>query len=144
MKFSSGWLLLVSSAIIMVVMVGGFAPVAVRSNRFDGSPFTPSSHQKEGPLCLLAAPAEKVYVLSTEEEVTQAVHTIVEAAATQAIADRGHFALAIPGGSILKILSSLDPSSGWVSKTTLAYVNHKCVPNDDLSSSIHAKVREEA
>lgn len=28
----------------------------------------------------------------------------------------------------------------WVSKTTLAYVNHKCVANDDLSSAIHAKV----
>jgi hypothetical protein len=89
---------------------------------------------------LAAAPAKHVWILKTEAEVTQAVHVIVEDAARRAIAERGHFALAIPGGSVLKVLSSLD-AGDWASKTTLAYVNHKCVPNDDLSSAIHAKVR---
>ena len=86
------------------------------------------------------APAKSVWILPTEEQVTKAVHQIVEEAASRAIAERGHFALAIPGGSVLKVLSSLE-AGDWVSKTTLAYVNHKCVPNDDLNSAIHAKVR---
>ena len=89
---------------------------------------------------LAAAPAKEVWILKTEADVTQAVHKIVEDAASKAIGERGHFALAIPGGSVLKVLSSLD-AGDWVSKTTLAYVNHKCVPNDDLSSAIHAKLR---
>ena len=58
------------------------------------------------PICssaLAAAPAKDVWILPTEEEVTQAVHQIVERAAQEAIAERGHFALAIPGGSVLKV-----------------------------------------
>jgi len=92
---------------------------------------------------LSAAPAKTVWILPTEKDVTHAVHQIVLDAAKRAIAERGHFALAIPGGSVLKVLSSLEITDGadWVSKTTLAYVNHKCVPNDDLSSAIHAKAR---
>ncbi len=54
---------------------------------------------------------------------------------------KGHFALAIPGGSVLKVLSSLNPSSDWASKTTLAFVNHKCVPIDDVKSAIEAQAR---
>lgn len=91
---------------------------------------------------LRAAPAKKVHVLPTEDEVTSAVHTIVQQAAKHAIATRGHFALAIPGGSVLKVLSSLEPHSDWVKKTTLAFVNHKCVPIDDTSSAIEAQARE--
>jgi 6-phosphogluconolactonase len=100
--------------------------------------------------CFMAAPASEVWILPTEQDVTKAVHKIVQEAAKKAIEERGHFALAIPGGSVLQILSRLEPSKDiddnddsdtidWVSKTTLAYVNHKCVPNDDLSSAIHAK-----
>ena len=87
------------------------------------------------------APAKDVIVLPTEEDVARAVHLILEKAANKAISEKGTFALAIPGGSVLKVLSSLEPSGDWVSKTTLAYVNHKCVPNDDLSSAIHAKAK---
>jgi len=90
---------------------------------------------------LHAAPAKKVHVLPTEAEVTSAVHQIVESAAKKAIETRGHFALAIPGGSVLKVLSTLDPSSDWAQKTTLAFVNHKCVPIDDVSSAIEAQAR---
>ena len=90
---------------------------------------------------LNAAPAKKVHVLPTENEVTQAVHQIVESCAQKAISERGHFALAIPGGSVLKVLSSLDPSDDWVSKTTLCFVNHKCVDITDESSAIEAQAR---
>ena len=62
-----------------------------------------------------AAPAKKVHIFPTEEEVTSAVHQIVESAANDAIASKGSFALAIPGGSVLKVLSTLDPSSDWPS-----------------------------
>ena len=91
---------------------------------------------------LHAAPAKRVHILPTEEEVTNAVHQIVESCAKQAIASRGNFALAIPGGSVLKVLSSLDTSSSdWVSKTTLCFVNHKCVDVTDVSSAIEAQAR---
>merc|ERR1711966_540382 len=74
-------------------------------------------------------------------EVTQAVHRLVESCAKQAISRRGHFALAIPGGAVLKVLSSLDPLDDWVSKTTLCFVNHKCVDITDESSAIEAQAR---
>lgn len=61
----------------------------------------------------------------------------VEQAAEKAIAERGHFALAIPGGSVLKMLAGTAPS--WAQSTTLAYVNHKCVAMDDKSLATHAK-----
>ncbi|GAX11018.1 6-phosphogluconolactonase [Fistulifera solaris] len=86
-------------------------------------------------------PAKDVWILPTEQDVSKAVHSILENAANKAIAEKGSFALAIPGGSVLTVLSSLEPKGDWVSKTTLAYVNHKCVPNEDLSSAIHAKAR---
>lgn len=91
---------------------------------------------------LQAAPASKVHILPTEADVSSAVHQIVESAAKNAISARGHFALAIPGGSVLKVLSSLDPDSDWVQKTTLAFVNHKCVSIDDVSSAIEAQARK--
>lgn len=91
---------------------------------------------------LQAAPAQKVHVLPTEADVSAAVHKIVESAAKEAIAARGHFALAIPGGSVLNVLSTLDPDSDWAEKTTLAFVNHKCMAIDDVSGAIEAQARE--
>lgn len=55
------------------------------------------------PSSIAAAPAKDVWILPSEEEVTLAVHKIVEKAASDAICERGHFALAIPGGSVLKV-----------------------------------------
>jgi len=57
--------------------------------------------------------------------------------AKTAIAERGSFALAIPGGSILKMLVGSEPA--WAPRTTLAYVNHKCVAMDDADLATHAK-----
>jgi 6-phosphogluconolactonase len=66
---------------------------------------------------------------------------MVEAAAQKAIQERGHFTLAIPGGSILKMLAGLEGKStiDW-SKVTLAYVNHRAVPNHD-DTATHFKAQ---
>lgn len=61
-----------------------------------------------------------------------------------AINKKGSFNIAVPGGSVLKLLSTLkehkeDKSIEW-SKMNFFYVNHKCVPNDDVSST-HFKAK---
>jgi|EP00908_Phaeocystis_cordata_P008863 6-phosphogluconolactonase len=61
----------------------------------------------------------------------------VNAAAAAAISERGHFAIAIPGGSVLKMLKDTAPE--WAAKSTLAYVNHKAVAMDDIELATHAK-----
>jgi 6-phosphogluconolactonase len=97
-----------------------------------------------------AAPVESVRVLTDASAVGAAVSEIVRQAARRAIAERGHFALAIPGGSILKMLvdcvvddNGVDngdsDANSWTSQTTLVYVNHKCVAMDDEQLSTHAK-----
>lgn len=88
-----------------------------------------------------ATPASQVQVLADADAVGTAVRTLVRDAAKAAIADRGYFALAIPGGSILKMLVGDDILEGedWTTKTTIAYVNHKCVPMDDGDLATHAK-----
>lgn len=85
-----------------------------------------------------------VRIFPDADTVGAAVREILVQAAEQAIAERGHFALAIPGGSILKMLigSSSPTSEGviaWTSQTTLAFVNHKCVAMDDEKLATHAK-----
>mmetsp|Transcript_5448 Transcript_5448/g.18083 ORF Transcript_5448/g.18083 Transcript_5448/m.18083 type:complete len:338 (+) Transcript_5448:62-1075(+) len=96
------------------------------------------------PAASAAAPAgsagpvspERVNVLQDASAVAASVAARVESAAEAAIAERGHFALAIPGGSVLKMLQS---SPSFADRTTLAYVNHKAVPMDDASLATHAK-----
>jgi 6-phosphogluconolactonase len=87
-----------------------------------------------------AAPASTnaVRILPDADAVGAAVREIVEQAAAKAIAERGHFALAIPGGSILKMLVGLS-GDDWTASTTLAYINHKCVPMDEPNLATHAK-----
>jgi 6-phosphogluconolactonase len=91
-------------------------------------------------------PADQVKVLADAKAVGDAVRNLVKDAAVEAIAARGHFALAIPGGSILKMLVGDDilktngvDDDDWTAKTTLAYVNHKCVAIDDADLATHAK-----
>jgi 6-phosphogluconolactonase/Glucosamine-6-phosphate isomerase/deaminase len=68
---------------------------------------------------------------------------IVSQEAKRAIQERGHFALAIPGGSILKMLAGeISDQKEWTCKTTIAYVNHKCVSMDDETLATHAKARK--
>jgi 6-phosphogluconolactonase len=84
-----------------------------------------------------ATPVEQVVVLPDADAVGARIRQIVQDAATAAIADHGHFMLAIPGGSILKML--VGSGGEWTSKTTIAYVNHKCVAMDDSDLATHAK-----
>jgi 6-phosphogluconolactonase len=78
-----------------------------------------------------------VVVLKDADAVGAKVREILETAAEKAIKERGYFALAIPGGSILKML--VGSKGSWTSKTSLVYVNHKCVPMDDEQLATHAK-----
>lgn len=99
---------------------------------------------------------DRVRVLSDATAVGAEVRQMVETAAAQAIAARGHFYLAIPGGSILKMLAGCgagaggggddeddeDSTNAWTRFTTLAYVNHKCVSMEDTALATHAKARQ--
>lgn len=76
-------------------------------------------------------------------KIGKSIRDIVSQAASRAIQERGHFALAIPGGSILKMLAgNIEDKDEWTSKTTLFYVNHKCVAMDDKDLATHAKARK--
>ena len=86
-----------------------------------------------------AAPSDSVVILPNADAVGAKIRDILQEAATKAIQERGHFALAIPGGSILKMLVGSGQQQDWTSQTTLVYVNHKCVPMDDESLATHAK-----
>lgn len=87
-----------------------------------------------------------VEVLPDEAAVADFLCSTVEAAAAAAIAERGVFTLAIPGGSVLKALGGLAQRTSipWAEgKVKLFFVNHKtCVPNDDSSTSSYAKARK--
>ncbi|PNH06542.1 putative 6-phosphogluconolactonase 4, chloroplastic [Tetrabaena socialis] len=60
---------------------------------------------------------------------------MVLSAAQSAVAERGVFLLAIPGGSVLKMCAGLAGLPVPWDKTLLFYVNHKCVPAGDKSST---------
>ena len=81
--------------------------------------------------------AGRVIVEADAAAVGKAVWARVEAAAKRAIDERGRFALAVPGGSVLKMLEGTSPE--WAKDTLLAYVNHKAVAMDDLALATHAK-----
>ena len=83
------------------------------------------------------ADASLIQIEADAEAVGKAVLAKVELAAAKAISERGHFALAIPGGSVLKMLKDSKPA--WANRATLAYVNHKAVAVDDAELSTHAK-----
>ncbi|CAJ1429649.1 unnamed protein product [Effrenium voratum] len=89
------------------------------------------------------APASSVIIKRDADAVASAVCAEVVKAAKEAVAARGAFALAIPGGSILKMLASGSSELQDVewSKGVLAYVNHKCVANDDPAAT-HQKANE--
>ncbi|KAL7508832.1 hypothetical protein ACHAXN_005893 [Cyclotella atomus] len=128
------------SSPLMMQSVVGLVLVWLVSSIYGAAAFAHIARATKRGASLNLAPAKKVHILPTEDEVTAAVHSIVTNAAKSAIESRGHFALAIPGGSVLKVLTSLEPE--WdVSKMTLAFVNHKCVPIDDVKTAIEAQAR---
>jgi 6-phosphogluconolactonase len=82
----------------------------------------------------------RVFVEADATGVKENVLERLEEAAASAIAERGHFAMAIPGGSVLKMLEGTAPS--WASETTLAFVNHKAVDVEDAAMSTQAKANK--
>jgi len=62
--------------------------------------------------------------------------------ARESISTKGKFFIAVPGGSVLKLLSGLKnhPSDLDWNKVHLFYVNHKCVPSTDASAT-HFKAK---
>lgn len=85
------------------------------------------------------AATNQVVILEDADAVGARIRSIVETAAVEAIADHGHFWLAIPGGSILKMLVGSGVGQAWTQSTTIVYVNHKCVPMDNADLATHAK-----
>ena len=94
--------------------------------------FTPSTSY------FIPAAPTKVRILPDKTAVSAEVIAVLNSAAEEAIAAKGSFSLAIPGGSLLDMLAACD-SPPWAAQTTVAYVNHKCVDMDDAELSTHAK-----
>ena len=87
-------------------------------------------------------PADKsrITVLSDADAVGAEVWKRIDEAGQRAVKERGTFTLAIPGGSVLKMLAGTKPA--WAEDCLLAYVNHKAVDDDkDAALSTHAKAR---
>lgn len=90
---------------------------------------------------MMSSPTVLVY--SNPETLGSALCRDIKEAAATAIQKQGAFYLAVPGGSVLKLLSGLTEyadSLDW-SKFFLYYVNHKCVPMTDASAT-HLKAKK--
>eukprot|EP00287_Rhodomonas_sp_CCMP768_P006889 CAMPEP_0196720402 /NCGR_PEP_ID=MMETSP1091-20130531/3206_1 /TAXON_ID=302021 /ORGANISM="Rhodomonas sp., Strain CCMP768" /LENGTH=309 /DNA_ID=CAMNT_0042061631 /DNA_START=17 /DNA_END=946 /DNA_ORIENTATION=- len=101
-----------------------------------------STRLRGGAISMSTTTGPRTIVEKDVEAVGETLCDMVAKAATSAIADKGHFAFAIPGGSILNMLVQMNtkyPDLDW-SKATMAYVNHRCVPLDDETST-HFKAR---
>lgn len=88
-----------------------------------------------------ASTSLSVEVFEDTAAVAAALCKVVESAAQESIAARGAFALAVPGGSVLKMMAGLSSSKkvDWT-KTHLFFVNHKAVAmDDDLATCKKAK-----
>lgn len=89
------------------------------------------------------AAASRILIKSDADAVATQLCSEVAAAAKEAVAKRGGFSLAIPGGSILKMLVAGAAELEGVEwdKGVMAYVNHKCVANDDAAAT-HKKAAD--
>lgn len=75
----------------------------------------------------------RVQVFDTEEELAEGLCELVEECAQDAIAERGEFTLAIPGGSVTKALAGLkDVDVDW-SKVFVFFVNERCPARKNLA-----------
>jgi 6-phosphogluconolactonase len=135
--FSSFAILSMVGVLLMVPSTDGFSRPAFCARSPSVSYLQASVGDKVAP-----AAVDNVVVLEDAAAVGNAVRKIVGESAVAAIADHGYFALAIPGGSILKMLAGDDILGDWTSKTVIAYVNHKCVPMEDRDLATHAKARK--
>lgn len=84
---------------------------------------------------------DHVYVYKDQQHLSKGIcHDFIECA-TDEINKKGAFYCALPGGSILKMLSGLKSAKDldW-SKVFVFYLNHKCCSNSDPSGS-HFKAK---
>mmetsp|Transcript_190 Transcript_190/g.572 ORF Transcript_190/g.572 Transcript_190/m.572 type:complete len:290 (+) Transcript_190:518-1387(+) len=120
-------------AALMCAVASAFAPAHRAST-------TRASSTRVAALPTLApADPSRVTVLPDADAVGKEVWRRIDEAGKKAVAERGTFSLAIPGGSVLKMLAGTAPE--WAEDCMLAYVNHKCVSMDDAALATHAKAR---
>ena len=84
-------------------------------------------------------PPSRVVVLGDAAAVQAEVCARLQDAAEKAVRERGHFAVAVPGGSVLGMLEGF--AADWAADCTLAWVNHKAVPLQDSALSTEAKAQ---
>lgn len=96
-------------------------------------------HDEEGGAS--ASPDTRVSVYPTAERCASSLCAHVLAEAQSAIAERGVFVLAVPGGSVLKLLAGLRDNAtvDW-SRVVLLYANHKAVALE-AENATHLKAR---
>lgn len=124
-------------AVVLLLLTASISAFVVPPTAFATSPSSRSTTSNELYASTPSTPVDQVLVLADATAVGAKICSIVQDAAKEAIADKGHFYLAIPGGSILKML--VGSGGDWCSKTTIAYVNHKCVDMGDEELATHAK-----
>ena len=86
-------------------------------------------------------PSVKVYPSS--KVLAKALCNDIKQKAKEEIDRKGSFYMAVPGGSVLKLLSALTESEDQLdwAKVHLFYVNHKCVSMEDPSAT-HLKAKD--
>lgn len=98
-----------------------------------------SSHgvHNDGKVAVNSPKGNSVSVYNSPVELATALCNDFVISAQNAITRSGRFYVAVPGGSVLKMLGGLKDLGKEVdwSKVHLFYVNHKCVPNDDASAT---------
>ena len=127
--------------ISLIVKVSAFKQIATSRGSRNRLVLSSSPTSNSLPSPLPTAP-DKVLVLPDAKDVGRYIRETVVDSAKRAISERGQFALAIPGGSILKMLAGEMSDLSWTDKTTIVYVNHKCVAMDDSEAATHAKARK--
>lgn len=98
------------------------------------------AYNEEGKVATNSALGNLVSVYESVESVQDAICNDFIISAQNAISRHDRFYCAVPGGSVLKMLSGLKKiheDKGFLdwNKIHMFYVNHKCVPVDDASST---------
>ena len=101
--------------------------------------FKLSSHgvHDDGKVAVNSPKGNSVSIYNSPADLATALCNDFVLSAQNAITRSGRFYVAVPGGSVLKMLGGLKEVGKEVdwSKVHLFYVNHKCVPNDDASAT---------
>eukprot|EP01041_Mallomonas_annulata_P006046 gene6046-12190_t len=104
--------------------------------------FATSLNKADQTISSVIVPTTSVNVCQTPESLAKFLCRDFVECAKKEIASKGSFFVAVPGGSVLKMLSGLKSISSEVdwNKVFLFYVNHKCVTSIDPSAT-HFKAK---